>query len=75
MSREDRWQNLVNESFALSEALRQQGEGPALEEALSFLTGILEVFPDSIDPVDDFEGYAVRRMALALHEVLLRRIA
>jgi hypothetical protein len=30
----------------------------------------LEVFPPSIDPVEDFEGYAVRRMLLALNAVL-----
>ncbi|HEY0840028.1 MAG TPA: hypothetical protein VGD74_07565 [Vulgatibacter sp.] len=41
------------------------------DRALEFLNGVLEVFPSSIDPVDDFEGYAVRRMALALRETLL----
>jgi hypothetical protein len=30
----------------------------------------LEVFPSTVEPVEDFEGYAVRRLLLALHAAL-----
>jgi hypothetical protein len=30
----------------------------------------LEVFPETVDPVEDFEGYAVRRLLLALNAAL-----
>lgn len=64
-SRFDRWQNLVSGAFRLSESGKRR-------EALAFLDNVLEVFGPGIDPVDDFEGYAVRRMALALRAALLR---
>lgn len=75
MNRDDRWQYLVNVSFALgdrAEHARRQGASDTEAATRSFLDGILEVFPESIDPVEDFEGYAVRRMALALRESLRR---
>lgn len=65
--REDRWQNLVTGAFHLEEA---PGAKPSREDALRYLDSILEVFPPSVDPVEDFEGYAVRRMALALRRAL-----
>jgi hypothetical protein len=34
------------------------------------LESFLEVFPSSVDPVDDFEGYAIRRVLLALRRAL-----
>ncbi|HWV37297.1 MAG TPA: hypothetical protein VN033_02355 [Vulgatibacter sp.] len=61
----------MNGSFALGERVAGQDASSNRDRALEFLDGVLEVFPPSIDPVDDFEGYAVRRMALALREVLL----
>lgn len=70
--RDDRWQNLVQGAFDLSEKL-SAGEAPAAaraEEARRLLDSVLEVFGPSIDPVEDFEGYAVRRLALALREAL-----
>lgn len=74
MGRDDRWQHLVNGAFTLSDRveLRAADAPSAADAARSFLDGVLEVFPGSIDPVDDFEGYAVRRMALALREALRR---
>lgn len=71
MGRVDRWQNLVNGSFSLCERAVAGDASVSRDRALEFLNGVLEVFPPSIDPVDDFEGYAVRRMALALREALL----
>jgi len=72
MDRDDRWQHLVNVSFTLSEKVAaggQPGEG-RLAEARALLEEVLEVFPASIDPVEDFEGYAIRRLALALRDSL-----
>lgn len=71
MGRVDRWQNLVNGSFSLCERAVAGDPEVSRDRALEFLNGVLEVFSSSIDPVDDFEGYAVRRMALALRETLL----
>lgn len=62
--RQDRWQNLLQAALALEaqpstvEADRQQ--------LLMRLDSLLEVFHSSIDPVDDFEGYATRRLLLTL---------
>ncbi len=33
---------------------------------MDYLESTLEVFPSSVDPVEDFEGYAVRRMVQGL---------
>ncbi|QRN95150.1 hypothetical protein JRI60_39660 [Archangium violaceum] len=72
--RTDRWQSLVAGAFLLEETLASK-EGPgdtsgAIPPALRYLDSLLEVFPSSLDPVEDFEGYAVRRMALALRRAL-----
>ena len=63
--REDRWLNLVNASFGLAER-------GGRNEALAYLDNVLYVFGPNIDPVRDYEGYAVRRMALALRAALER---
>ncbi len=63
--RQDRWQHLVAGAFALDE-----GEGDREARVRALLESVLEVFPESIDPVEDFEGYAVRRLALALRRKL-----
>lgn len=73
--REDRWQSLVQGAFLLEEQLgRVAGEPPSPEErqrrVRELLDGLLEVFPSAVDPVDDFEGYAVRRLLLALSRSL-----
>lgn len=72
--RTDRWQSLVTGAFLLEESL---GTTPPPIHALPpgalavrYLDSVLEVFPSSVDPVDDFEGYAIRRMALALRRAL-----
>lgn len=65
VGRVDRWQNLVNGAFRLAEDGDLQG-------AIAYLDNVLDVFPAETDPVDDFEGYAVRRMALALRDVMLQ---
>ena len=75
--RTDRWQSLVMGAFQLDEALASRqnpGEGPgATTHALHYLESLLEVFPSSVDPLEDFEGYAVRRMLLALRHALAQQ--
>jgi hypothetical protein len=72
--RTDRWQSLVAGAFLLEETLTsKEGSGAApgvSAPALRYLDSLLEVFPSSLDPVEDFEGYAVRRMVLALRRAL-----
>ncbi|RKH92521.1 hypothetical protein D7Y04_42605 [Corallococcus sp. AB038B] len=75
--REDRWQHLLHAAFLLEEedsAARARGDTSGTEErqrrVKRLLDSLLEVFPSSLDPVDDFEGYAVRRLA----QVLLRTL-
>lgn len=68
-SREDRWQHLVQVSFLLE--ARDAEPGPDRRQSLcAVVDDLLEVFPSSVDPVDDFEAYAVRRFALALRRML-----
>jgi hypothetical protein len=73
--REDRWQNVVHAALLLEDrlALRPPGRSPDaadLREAQVLLASLLEVFPSSLDPVDDFEGFAVRKLAQALQRAL-----
>jgi hypothetical protein len=64
--RTDRWQHLVSGAFLLDE-VRSPVER---QRVLQYLDTVLEVFPGAIDPVEDFEGFSVRRMALALRRAL-----
>ncbi|MDO8836645.1 MAG: hypothetical protein Q7V01_13670 [Vicinamibacterales bacterium] len=64
--RADRWQHLVTCAFLLEET------PPARTDVAMrmYLRSVLEVFERDIDPVDDFEGYAVRRLATSLLRIL-----
>ncbi|HZI11895.1 MAG TPA: hypothetical protein VE153_16035 [Myxococcus sp.] len=74
MAHDDRWANLVNAAFLLDQSPRRPGpEG--LRPALTLLASALEVFPPAVDPVEDFEGYAVRRLLLALEAVLSEQVS
>ena len=75
--RTDRWQSLVAGAFRLEESLASGAPptGAAAHAALGYLDNLLEVFPSSLDPMEDFEGYAVRRMVLALRHALERHTA
>ncbi len=64
--RTDRWQHLVSGAFRLDEVPTPVER----KRVLQYLDTILEVFPGSIDPLEDFEGFSVRRMALALRRAL-----
>ncbi len=66
--RTDRWQHLVAGAFALGEGPHASARNP--EAAARYLESVLEVFPAAVDPLEDFEGYAVRRMAMVLLEAL-----
>ena len=70
IERQDRWQNLVHGAFLLDEGLASTPEQDRLHRTSEMLDSFLEVFPSSVDPVDDFEGYAVRRLLLALRRAL-----
>lgn len=61
--KEDRWQHLVTLAFELD-----QKRTP--ERAAELVQSALEVFGPGIDPVEDFEGYAVRRYLLAMKAAL-----
>ena len=68
MSRDARWTHLLNSAFHLDEV---QGRGAsertcAVRESLE---SALELFPGS-DPLEDFEGYAVRRLLLSVRRAL-----
>ncbi len=71
--RDDRWQNVLQAAFRLEEQLSpEMGDTPENSgpQVCALLDNLLEVFPSSIDPVDDFEGFAVRRLAQALRRAL-----
>ncbi|HEV7734273.1 MAG TPA: hypothetical protein VGR62_19025 [Candidatus Binatia bacterium] len=73
VTREDRWQNLVTGAFHLDDELgsvRVRGAVARRRLAMEYLDSILEVFPADLDPVEDFEGYAVRRLAQSLRRAL-----
>ncbi len=64
--RVDRWQHLVTIALLLDESPPEM----ATAEVRALLHSVLEVFPKSIEPIDDFEAYAVRRLAAALLRAL-----
>lgn len=71
--REDRWQNMVHAALLLEEQAAQVSPESAQARRLQvqlLLGSLLEVFPSSVDPVDDFEGFAVRKLAQALQRAL-----
>lgn len=73
VERDDRWQNLVTGAFHLDDELgsvRARGSVARRRLAVEYLDSILEVFPSDLDPVEDFEGYAVRRLAQSLRRAL-----
>jgi hypothetical protein len=69
MSDDTRWSHLVNLAFLLRGC-----EGGAAPErsrvVLEAIDSALEVFPPETEPLEDFEGYAVRRLLLALRKTL-----
>ena len=64
--RADRWQHLVTCAFLIEETPADRTDAAARV----YLRSVLEVFERDIDPVDDFEGYAVRRLATSLLRAL-----
>ncbi len=73
--REDRWQNMVHAALLLEEQVVAADPASAQQrrrQVQVLLGSLLEVFPSSVDPVDDFEGFAVRKLAQALQRALER---
>lgn len=73
MAREDRWQHLVTGAFHIDDELAvAQGPSALARRRLvaRYLDSVLEVFPADLDPVEDFEGYAVRRLAQSVRRAL-----
>ena len=74
--RSDRWQSLIHASehitFASSrdDFARSQESGFVVLEQVRSLK---EIFGPALDPVDDFEGYAVRQLLKSLEAVLSHR--
>lgn len=73
--RDDRWQNLVKTAFRLDEQRAAEGGRPLTPEQRAqhvrgVLESVLEVFPAQLDPVEEFEAFAVRRFVQALHRGL-----
>lgn len=81
----NRWEHLIEIAFQLAESIDEldMGEAGAADQAdepqasrkrvagaLEALDALLEAFPGSIDPVEDVEGYGVRRMAVSLRRAL-----
>lgn len=58
--RQDRWQHLLSAALSVGEAEEPRRE---MERRV---TSLLEVFSSDLDPVDDFEAYAVRRFVQAV---------
>lgn len=72
----DRWQNLTVGALRLEEQLalrdrRGLSQTARAQLLQALLDNVLEVFPSTLDPVDDFEGFAVRRFAQALQRALV----
>jgi len=65
-----RWGHLVSAAFRLDQQREQAGVDAGGRATLELLDSALEVFPPSLDPVDDFEGYAVRRLLLSVREAV-----
>ncbi len=61
----ERWQHLVTLAFDV-----QAAKSSGSQAAAAAVESALEVFRSNLDPVEDFEGYAVRRLLLALRECL-----
>lgn len=69
----DRWHQMIDGAELVSTRIGQLEDCPQahLDHAIEYLESVLEAFPSSIDPVQDLEGYAIRRMARAVQEMVL----
>ena len=66
-----RWQHLAQAAFLLEEHAAKPDR--SAQGMLAPIESALELFTAGIDPVEDFEGYAVRRMLLAVRECFAAR--
>lgn len=71
--RDDRWANVAKTAFLLNELCTVQPDASLdarLVHVRAAVHSLLEVFPSSVDPLEDFEGYAVRRWVVSLDRAL-----
>ena len=68
------WNRVLSLAEEVGSIKVKPGEGPssgaAMREVLSALLELEELFPKGIDPVDDLEGYCVRRLVRAIRRAL-----
>lgn len=65
---------MVSGAFLLEQRLAgAKSQSDRLKCIREYLATLEEVFPSSVDPVDDFEGFAARRMIRTLLEGLAKR--
>lgn len=74
-AQQNRWLYLTGVAARLTELGREGGPDTVavLDEIETNLLGLNDVFTRDIDPLSDMEGYAVRRLSLALL-ALIRRL-
>lgn len=65
----EKWKHVIYTAEALSEMTRDPA---SIENVIKCLDDIEEVFPKTLDPVEEFEGYALRQFSKALKSALLR---
>ncbi len=70
MSTHPRWDHLVAQPFAIDDAPADS----LLEQTQAALASLDEVFPRSLDPIDDPAGYAVRRFVRAVGRLVGPRV-
>jgi hypothetical protein len=63
---EELWMSLVRAAHSLEEDVRDATPEAARERAFATVQTIVEIFPRTLDPFTEFEGYAVRQFAKAL---------
>ncbi len=68
------WEMMVSGAFLLEQRLaRASSEAERVKCVREYLATLEEVFPSSLDPVDDFEAFAARRLIRAVLSGLTRR--
>lgn len=65
----EKWKHLIYAAETLSE----RGRNPhSIRKVVECLNSIEEVFPKTLDPIEDFEGFALRQFVKALKSSLVQ---
>lgn len=67
----EKWKHVIYAAETLSGIERSP---TSIEQIIKCLDEIEEVFPKTVDPVEDFEGYALRQFTKAIKSALTRTI-